>query len=147
MTLFLSDEYFMREALKEAKEAFQQGEVPVGAVIVLNNRIISKAHNLTETLQDTTAHAEIQAITAASSFLGAKYLNECTLYVTLEPCVMCAGALYWAQIGRIVFGAYDEKRGYSGLHSPVLHPKTSVVPGILENECKQILLDFFQSKR
>lgn len=147
MEYLLSDDFFMKEALKEARQAFEKDEVPVGAVMVLNGRIISRAHNLTETLQDTTAHAEIQAITSASSFLGAKYLNECVLYVTLEPCTMCAGALFWSQIGKIVFGAYDEKRGYSRLKDTVLHPKTQVIPGILEKECRDLLLQFFQKKR
>jgi tRNA(adenine34) deaminase len=147
MDYLLTDEFFMKEALKEARMAFEKDEVPVGAVMVLNGRIISKAHNLTETLQDTTAHAEIQAITAAASFLGAKYLNDCVLYVTLEPCTMCAGALFWSQIGKIVFGAYDEKRGYTRLKDSVLHPRTQVIPGILETECRDLLIQFFQKKR
>lgn len=145
--MILSDEFFMREALKEAQKAFDKDEVPVGAVIVSDQRIIARAHNLTETLCDTSAHAELQAITAASSHLGSKYLNECTLFVTLEPCVMCAGALFWAQIGKIVYGASDEKRGYARLQEKILHPRTQIIPGILENECRAILLDFFQKKR
>lgn len=145
--MILSDEFFMREALKEAQKAFDKDEVPVGAVIVSDQKIIARSHNLTETLCDTSAHAELQAITAASSNLGAKYLNECTLYVTLEPCVMCAGALFWAQIGRIVYGASDEKRGYSRIHEYILHPRTQVLPGILENECRSVLLEFFKKKR
>lgn len=137
----------MKQALQEAKKAFDEDEVPVGAVIVCNNQIIARAHNLTETLNDVTAHAEMQAITSATNNIGGKYLNDCTLYVTLEPCVMCAGALFWSQISKIVFGAYDEKRGYKRLSENILHPKTEVVPGILENECKNLLLDFFNKKR
>lgn len=147
MTDFLSDEFFMKEALKEAKKALEAHEVPIGAVIVSNNRIIARGHNLTETLSDPTAHAEMQAFTAATDFIGGKYLNECTLYVTVEPCVMCAGASYWAQIGRIVYGATDLKRGYKSISDSILHPKTIIVPGILENECSNLLIDFFKSKR
>lgn len=146
MDLF-SDEYFMREALKQARMAYELGEVPVGAIIVGNNRVLGKGHNLTEQLVDVTAHAEIQAITAAAGFIGGKYLRDCTMYVTLEPCIMCAGALFWSQIGKIVFGAYDPKLGYSKLSSPVLHPKTVVSGGILEPECNQLLKDFFVTKR
>jgi tRNA(adenine34) deaminase len=142
-----TDEYFMREALKEAMKAFDADEVPVGAVIVCQDRIIGRGHNLTERLTDVTAHAEMQAFTAASSHLGAKYLEECTLYVTLEPCVMCAGAAFWTQIGRIVYGAADEKRGYTTTNAALLHPRTVVTPGILENECAELLIDFFKSKR
>jgi tRNA(adenine34) deaminase len=142
-----SDEYFMREALKEARIAFDLDEVPVGAVIVCNDRIIARGHNMTERLNDVTAHAEMQAFTSASNYLGAKYLDECTLYVTLEPCVMCAGAAFWTQIGRVVYGAADEKRGYTRTKAPLLHPKTNVVPGILEAECAELLTDFFKSKR
>ena len=145
--LFLSDEYFMKEALKEAQKAFDIGEVPVGAVIVANNRIIARGHNLTETLNDPTAHAEMQAFTAATEFLGAKYLNDCVLYVTLEPCTMCAGAAYWSQIGKIVIGASDEKRGYNNIAPNVLHPKTEIVSAIMENECAALIKDFFKSKR
>jgi len=137
----------MKEALKEADKALSMNEVPIGAVVVSNNRIIARAHNLSETLNDTTAHAEMQAFTAATEYLGSKYLNDCTLYVTLEPCVMCAGASYWSQIGRIVYGAKDIKKGYSLINSKILHPKTEVVYSVLENECSQILKDFFKSKR
>lgn len=139
-------EYFMRKALQEAQTAFDRDEIPVGAVIVTNNRIIAKGHNLTETLTDVTAHAEMQAITAGASFLGGKYLKDCTLYVTLEPCQMCAGALYWSQIATIVFGASDEKRGYLAMGTTI-HPKTKVISGVLENECSAILNEFFDRKR
>jgi len=142
-----SDEQFMREALKEARKAFDADEVPVGAVVVANNRIIARAHNLTERLNDVTAHAEMQAITAAANALGGKYLTDCTLYVTLEPCVMCAGALSWSQISRIVYGATDEKRGYVKLNQPVLHPKTVIERGLLADECAKLMKDFFQKKR
>jgi len=145
--MFFSDEYFMKEALKEAQKAFDMDEIPVGAVIVAGNKIIARAHNLTETLNDTTAHAEMQAITSATEYLGAKYLNECTLYVTLEPCMMCAGALNWSQIGKIVYGASDEKRGYKKYSPPLIHPKTEIVSGILENECAGLLKEFFAKKR
>ena len=137
----------MREALKEALQSFAKDEVPVGAVIVVNDRIIARAHNLTETLTDATAHAEMQAITAAAAYLGGKYLKECTLYVTLEPCLMCAGALYWAQITRIVYGATDVKRGFSLSPTSPLHPATKLTSGILENECAAILTAFFKNKR
>ncbi|WP_066632480.1 nucleoside deaminase [Labilibacter marinus] len=142
-----SDEYFMQQALKEAKYAGQKDEIPVGAVVVCNNTIISKAHNLTETLGDVTAHAEMLAITSAAEYLGGKYLNECTLYVTLEPCVMCAGALMWSQIGRIVFGAKDEKRGFMKQEPPVKHVKTQIKSEILEMECSDLVKNFFKSKR
>ena len=142
-----SDEHFMREALKEAQKAFDADEVPVGAVVVANNRIIARAHNLTERLNDVTAHAEMQAITAAANGLGGKYLSDCTLYVTLEPCLMCAGALQWAQMSKIVFGAHDAKRGYQRVGTKVLHPKTEVTGGLLEAECAQLLKDFFLRKR
>jgi tRNA(adenine34) deaminase len=144
---FFNDEYFMRRALQQAEQAFNEDEIPVGAVVVSQNRIIAQAHNLTETLNDVTAHAEMQAITAAANLLGGKYLNECTLYVTIEPCVMCAGALGWSQIGRIVYGASDEKRGFRKFAPNVLHPKTEVVNGILENECGVLVKEFFQKKR
>jgi len=147
MNDFYTDEYFMKEALKEAHKAFDADEVPIGAVIVSNNKIIARGHNLTESLNDPTAHAEMQAFTAATDYLGGKYLNDCTLYVTLEPCVMCAGASYWSQIGRIVFGASDAKRGYKSVENSILHPKTEVLSGILENECSNLLIDFFRSKR
>ncbi|MGE4568579.1 MAG: nucleoside deaminase [Bacteroidales bacterium] len=141
-----SDQLYMKEALKEAKKAAAKDEVPVGAVVVCANRIIARAHNLTETLNDVTAHAEMQAITAASHALGGKYLDECTLYVTLEPCVMCAGALFWAQTGRVVYGAADPKRGYSS-KGVTLHPKTEVTGGVLAQESAQLLQSFFQNKR
>jgi tRNA(adenine34) deaminase len=141
------DEYFMKKAFAEAVQAFDKGEVPVGAVVVSGNKIIARAHNLTETLNDVTAHAEMQAITAAANLLGGKYLNDCTLYVTLEPCLMCAGAIGWAQIGRIVFGAFDEKRGYQKYSENALHPKTEVVGGILGEDCAELMQEFFRKKR
>lgn len=145
---FLSaDVLFMQEALKEARKALAKEEVPVGAVIVCENKIIGRGYNLTQTLKDTTAHAEMQAFTAATEFLGGKYLNGCTLYVTLEPCIMCAGASYWTQISRIVYGAKDEKRGYSKISERILHPKTQITEGILNIECAQLLIDFFKHKR
>lgn len=137
----------MREALKEAKKAFDADEVPVGAVVVAENRIIARAHNLTEQLHDVTAHAEMQAITSAANALGGKYLTDCTLYVTLEPCVMCAGALAWSQISKIVFGASDPKKGFSLLEKNVLHPKTEVEKGLLAEDCEKIIKDFFIQKR
>ena len=140
------DNYFMKQAFLEAEKAFELGEVPVGAVVVANQRVIARAHNLTEQLNDVTAHAEMQAITAAAGFLGGKYLKGCTLYVTLEPCVMCGGALYWSQLDKIVFGASDEKRGASTVGN-LYHPKTEVVKGIMENECQAIIQEFFRSKR
>lgn len=140
------DTYFMKRALQEAQQAFEKNEVPIGAVIVMNNQIIARAHNLTETLNDVTAHAEMQAFTSASDFLGGKYLKECTLYVTLEPCQMCAGASYWTQIGKIVYGASEEKRGFKVMKT-TLHPKTKVKEGVLENECGEILKRFFIEKR
>ena len=143
----MDDEYFMRQALREAQKAEAKGEVPIGAVIVCKNQIIARAHNLTETLTDVTAHAEMQAITMAAHFLGGKYLTACTLFVTIEPCVMCAGALGWAQISKIVFGAQDEKKGYSRWAPNVLHPKCEVVSGILEAECSSIVSNFFRKKR
>jgi len=142
-----SDETFMKEALKEAAKALAKNEVPIGAVIVCQNRIIARAHNLTETLNDPTAHAEMQAFTAAANFIGAKYLIDCTLYVTVEPCVMCAGAAYWMQIPRIVFGSKDIKRGYSLINQNLLHPKTVVTSGIMEKECLALMKDFFKTKR
>ena len=142
-----SDEFYMKEAFKEAQKAFEKDEVPVGAVIVCKNTIIARAHNLTEQLNDTTAHAEMQAITAATNYLGAKYLNECTIYITLEPCIMCAGALNWAQIGKIVYAAKDEKKGYTTLTQNILHTKTEVSSGILEKECSEIIKEFFKMKR
>jgi tRNA(adenine34) deaminase len=142
-----SDAYFMREALKEARAAAEKDEVPVGAVIVSNNRIIARAHNMTETLNDVTAHAEMQAITAAADFIGGKYLSDCIIYVTVEPCVMCAGALNWAQVKKLVYGAKDEKRGFSLNIQSVLHPKTVVCSGILEEDCAKLMTDFFKRKR
>jgi tRNA(adenine34) deaminase len=140
-------EYYMRAALAEANKAFEKQEVPVGAVIVCNDMIIARAHNLTETLKDPTAHAEMQAITAATNWLGGKYLTDCTIYITLEPCAMCAGALGWSQVPTIVFGAADEKKGYRTISGPLLHPKTVVESGILEKECREILVRFFKKKR
>jgi len=140
------DIYFMQQALKEAQQAFNKNEIPVGAVLVCDNKIIARAHNLTETLTDVTAHAEIQVFTAASNYLGSKYLNKCTLYVTLEPCCMCAGAGFWTQIGKVVYGASDKKRGYLKYKVP-LHPKTKVVSGILKEECSTLILDFFKNQR
>jgi tRNA(adenine34) deaminase len=140
------DAYFMKKALQEAQAAFDQGEIPVGAVVVIDNMIIARAHNLTERLADVTAHAEMQAITSASNFIGGKYLQQCTLYVTLEPCQMCAGALYWSQIGRIVYGAKDLRRGYDVMGT-ILHPKTKVESGVLAQECESIMKRFFVDKR
>ncbi len=140
------DTYFMKRALQEAQAAFDQGEIPVGAVVVIDNTIIARAHNLTERLTDVTAHAEMQALTSASNFIGGKYLSQCTLYVTLEPCQMCAGALYWSQIGRIVYGAKDLRRGYSVMGT-TLHPKTTIENGVLAQECESILKRFFVDKR
>lgn len=142
-----NEKHFMNEALKEAQKALENDEVPVGCVIVCENEIIARAHNLTERLNDVTAHAEMQAFTSAADFLGGKYLNECSLYVTLEPCIMCAGASYWAQLTRIVYGAKDVKRGYSQLTQNVLHPKTEVISGVMKNECSKLLMDFFERKR
>ena len=142
-----SDEYFMNEALKEASIAYNKDEVPIGAVIVHNNRIIARAHNLTESLNDVTAHAEMQAFTAAENYLGGKYLHDCILYVTLEPCVMCAGASYWSQISKIVYGTSDQKRGFSNINQKIIHPKTKVITGVLENNCSNLLIDFFKKKR
>ncbi len=136
----------MREALKEAQLAFDEDEVPVGAVVVADNRIIARAHNLTERLTDVTAHAEMQAITSAANYIGGKYLKECTLYVTLEPCVMCGGALFWSQISNVVYGASDEKRGFAK-HQNILHPKTTIVSGVLEEECSKLMKEFFLKKR
>ena len=146
MELF-SDEYFMREALKQAQMAYDADEVPVGAIVVSNKRVMARTHNLTEKLNDVTAHAEMQAITAAAENLGGKYLNDCTLFVTLEPCPMCAGALRWAQLGRLVFGAADAKRGYTSISAKMLHPKTEITTGIMENEALKLMQDFFQQKR
>jgi tRNA(adenine34) deaminase len=146
MDAIFDDDYFMRKALQEAEVAFDKGEVPVGAVIVIDNRIIARAHNLTELLTDVTAHAEMQAITAAANFLGGKYLHKCSLYVTLEPCQMCAGALFWSQISTIIYGAKDEQRGF-GVMGTKLHPKTFVRGGVLADEASQLLKRFFSEKR
>lgn len=143
----LDDTYFMKQALAEAKKAFAKGEVPIGAVVVCNQQIIARAHNFTETLHDVTAHAEMQAITAAASYLGAKYLNDCTLYVTVEPCVMCAGALYWSKVAKVVYGASEDKYGYTKKVPLALHSKTEVVAGVMADECAQIMKDFFITKR
>lgn len=143
----LDDHYYMKQALNEAHKAGERGEVPIGAIIVCKERIIARAHNLTEALNDVTAHAEMQAITAAANVLGGKYLNECTLYVTVEPCVMCAGGIAWAQMGKLVFGAEDEKRGYQKYAAQALHPKTVVVKGVLADECATLMKEFFASKR
>ncbi|MCQ2209757.1 MAG: nucleoside deaminase [Paludibacteraceae bacterium] len=143
----MTDEYYMKQALTEAKKAEKENEVPIGAVIVCNDKIIARAHNLTETLTDVTAHAEMQVITMAANHLGSKYLNDCTLYVTVEPCTMCAGAIGWAQISKVVYGAKDEKRGYSLIAPTALHPKCIVVNGILEDECSEIISNFFKKKR
>ena len=141
------DEQYMRRALDEARQALEEGEIPIGAVVVAKGRVISRAHNQTETLNDVTAHAEMLAITAAANALGGKYLTDCTLYVTVEPCPMCAGAIGWAQVPRIVYGAADEKRGYRRFAPNVLHPRANAIGGILEEECRQLMLDFFKSKR
>ena len=142
-----TDEAFMKKALAEAEQAYREGEIPIGAVVVCQGRIISRAHNLTETLHDVTAHAEMQAITAAADALGGKYLTDCTLYVTVEPCTMCAGAIGWAQIPRIVYGAPDDKRGYHLIAPRAFHPKASVTSGILEDECRELMQKFFKEKR
>ena len=148
MTLSVySDEHFMKEALKQAQMAYDEGEIPVGAVVVCQNKIIARAYNQTERLNDVTAHAEMLAITAAANFLGGKYLNECTLYVTLEPCAMCGGALMWSQLGKLVFALEDEKRGYRKINPAMIHPKTEVSTGLLRQESKQLLDDFFAKLR
>jgi tRNA(adenine34) deaminase len=147
MFSIFSDESFMKKALEEAQKAFEQGEVPIGAIVVCENQIIAKAHNRTEHLSDVTAHAEILAITTASEYLGAKYLKDCTLYVTVEPCVMCAGALAWSQIGKVVYGAVEEKHGFMRFGKALLHPKTQVAYGVLEQECAALMKDFFKNKR
>ncbi len=142
-----SDEYFMSEALKEARIAFEKEEIPVGAIAVINNQIIAKGHNMTEELRDVTAHAEMLTLTSASSFLASKYLSECTLYVSLEPCAMCAAATNWAQLGKLVYGASDQRAGYHLLKGRVLHPKTVVLGGVLENECGELMRSFFRKRR
>ena len=141
------DTYYMKQALMEAEKAAEQGEVPVGAVVVCRDRIIARAHNLTETLNDVTAHAEMQAITAAANYLGGKYLSDCTLYVTVEPCVMCAGAIAWSQMGKLVFGASDERRGYQRYAPQALHPKTVVSQGVMADECAALMKVFFKNRR
>lgn len=146
MDNIFTDEFFMKKALQEAEAAFEKGEIPVGAVVVVDNRVIARTHNLTEMLNDVTAHAEMQSITSAANFLGGKYLKGCTLYVTIEPCQMCAGALYWSQITKIVFGARDEQRGYITMGTS-LHPKTAVVQGVLADEASALMLKFFAEKR
>ena len=146
MENIFTDEYFMKKALQEAETAFEKDEIPVGAVIVINDKVIARSHNLTELLHDVTAHAEMQAITSAANFLGGKYLTGCTLYVTLEPCQMCAGALYWSQISKIVFGASDEHRGYRVMGTK-LHPKTEVVHDVMAEECGALVKEFFRKKR
>ena len=143
----MDDNYYMKMALQEAQKAYEANEVPVGAVVVCKDHIIARAHNLTETLTDVTAHADMQAITAASSLLGGKYLNECSLYVTVEPCVMCAGAIGWSQLGKLVYGATDEKRGFTQFAPKALHPKTTVISGIMATECSELIKNFFASKR
>lgn len=143
----MTDEDYMTKALAEARQAYEEGEIPVGVVVVCKDRIIARAHNLTETLNDVTAHAEMQAITAAADALGGKYLDPCTLYVTLEPCVMCAGALGWSQLGRLVYGASDDRRGFSKFAPEALHPKTEVCSGVLAEECSALMKDFFRNKR
>ena len=147
MSDFFTDEYFMKQALQQAKIAFDKDEVPIGALVVFQNKVISKAHNLTETLQDPTAHAEMLAITSATNMIGGKFLKDCVLYVTVEPCVMCAGASYWSQIGRVVFGTSDNKRGYSAFGKDILHPKTAILGGIMQVECEQIMKEFFHKIR
>lgn len=143
----VDDAFYMQQALVEAQKAYDRGEVPVGAVVVCRDRIIARSHNLTETLNDVTAHAEMQAITAAANYLGSKYLTDCILYVTVEPCVMCAGAIAWAQMGRLVFGAADEKRGYQRYAPCALHPKTIVLQGIMADDCASLMKDFFKKRR
>lgn len=147
MLSVFSDEYFMKEALKEAQKAFDEDEVPVGAVVVCDNKIIARAHNMTEKLNDVTAHAEMLAITSATNFLGGKYLNECSLYVTLEPCIMCGGALYWSQIKKVVYASSDLKRGFSNIEKNILHPKTEVIRGVMQQEASDLITSFFKSKR
>ena len=141
------DKYYMQQALQEARRAGDEGEVPIGAVVVCRDKIIARTHNLTETLTDVTAHAEMQAITAAAEYLGGKYLTDCTLYVTVEPCIMCAGALGWSQISRVVYGCADERRGYRRFAPEALHPRTQTTGGILEEECRQLVVDFFKGRR
>ena len=145
--MVFDDEHFMKEAMKEAQKAMYNNEVPIGAVIVAKNKIIARAYNQTELLHDVTAHAEILAYTAATEYIGNKYINDCSIYITLEPCVMCAGALFWSKINRVVFGAYDQKYGFKRTNLQLFHPKTEVLGGVLENECKNLLQEFFKNKR
>ncbi len=145
--IMTTDEQYMRKAIAEAEQAAAEGEIPIGAVVVCRGRILARTHNLTETLHDVTAHAEMQAITAAANALGGKYLQDCTLYVTVEPCPMCAGALGWSQIRRVVYGAVDEKRGYRKIAPTALHPKTEVVTGVCEDECRELMQSFFKERR
>jgi tRNA(adenine34) deaminase len=145
--MLFSDDFFMKEALKEARKAFDLDEVPVGSVIVCNDLIIARGYNLSERLQDATAHAEMQALTSASNHLGTKFLEDCTLYVTIEPCIMCAGAMFWSRVGKLVYGAPDEKRGYSNVNALLLHPKTDVISGVLEEQCSKMMTDYFKHKR
>ena len=147
MAKLLSDEYFMKHALAEAQKALEKDEIPIGAIITFEDRIIARAHNLTETLNDVTAHAEMQALTAAANLLGSKYLKNCTLFVTTEPCVMCGGAAYWAQLHRIVYGASDNKRGIGQQPGNIIHPKTKLTGGIIESDCSKLLIDFFRTRR
>lgn len=144
---YTQDEFFMRAAISEARKALELEEVPIGAVVTCGGVIVARGHNLVETLTDATAHAEMQALTAAMGAAGGKYLNDCTIYVTLEPCVMCAGALAWSQMGRVVYGAFDAKRGYTTVGGAILHPKTEVTTGVLEDECSQLMTDFFRKLR
>lgn len=141
------DDFFMNEALNEARQALAEDEIPIGAIVVCKGKIIGRGHNLTERLNDVSAHAEMQALTAAANYMGGKYLKECTLYVTLEPCVMCAGASYWFQVARIVFGAYDQRMGFGRLNQKITHPKTEILGGIRENECAELVRNFFKGKR
>lgn len=141
------DDFFMKEALKEARLALAEDEIPIGAIVVCKGQIIGRGHNLTERLNDVSAHAEMQALTAATNYTGGKYLPDCTLYVTMEPCVMCAGASYWFQVGKIVFGAYDTQRGFGRLNQKITHPKTLITGGIMENECSELVREFFRKKR
>ncbi len=143
----IPDDFFMKEAFKEAQLALAEDEIPIGAVVVCKGQIIGRGHNLTERLNDVSAHAEMQALTAAANYMGGKYLPECVLYVTMEPCVMCAGASYWFQVGRIVFGAYDTKLGFGRINQKITHPKTLITGGIMENECSQLVKEFFKNKR
>jgi tRNA(adenine34) deaminase len=147
MLSIYTDDHYMKEALKEAQKAYDAGEVPVGAVVVCNKQIIARAHNLTERLCDVTAHAEMQAITAAANTIGGKYLNDCTLYVTVEPCPMCAGALHWSQVGKVIYGASDDKKGYSTISDSLMHPKTIIEKGVMAEDCMELMQRFFRERR